>query len=313
MCSQQAHLVSTPNRFESGLKVMDFSTASKRRRLRRGVLASDPPPMRVTSRDTGQLLPTVANLGHCTVDQLCDALASPGARSRLQRRLTLLYQHRWVDKIVSGPTSKDIYSIGPGAPRGVQLLRSMSSSADPLRRIRRVGQIEHVLLINDLRCRIMRAARERRLQLVEWRDQAALARYSREVGVIPDGFFVLRRELDGRTGTAAHFVEAERSPRSPATMLRKYRRLADFFNNGLYARTFGRGSLRVLVVASALTVDAEEAWARRLSLLADKAGLAFGMFCSARRFMDVDADHLFRAEIWLRPGMAGRFALGELE
>lgn len=269
--------------------------------------------MRVTPRDTGQLLPTVANLGHCTVDQLCDSLATPGARSRLQRRLTLLYQHRWVDKIISGPTSKDIYFIGPGAPRGVKLLRSMSSSADPLRRIRRVGQIEHVLLVNDLRCRIMRAARERRLQLVEWRDQAALARYSREVGVIPDGFFVLRRELDGRAGTAAHFVEAERSPRSPATMLRKYRRLADFFTSGLYARTFGRQSLRVLVVTSALTVEAEEAWARRLSLLAENAGLAFGMFCSARRFMAVDADQLFRTEIWLRPGMAGRFTLGELE
>ena len=177
----------------------------------------------------------------------------------------------------------------------------------------RPGQLQHVLLVNDLRCRILRAARERGLELVEWRDQGALARYVHEAGAIPDGYFVLRRQADVRTGTAAHFLEAERSPRERATMLAKYRKLTAFFTSGSYAEIFGRRSLRILVVTSDLNVKAEEAWARRLCKLAEKAGMYFGLFASARRFLAIDPEQLFRERIWLAPGTPELQALGELE
>lgn len=244
----------------------------------------------------------VGELGHCTVTQLTDAVGSPGGRSRIQRRLTLLYQHGYIDKVPGGPTTMDVYSLARKSPfrTGLEALR-------------RSGQMQHVLLINDLRCRIARASRERGMEVVEWRDQAAVSRLTRESGIIPDGFFVLRGEANGRAGSAAHFLEAERSPRERATMLAKYRKLTAFFESGRYTQLFGRKSLRVLVITSSLTVEAEEAWARRLCNLAQKAGMNFGLFASARRFMAEDSDQLFLAPIWRSPSSPDLRGLGEFD
>lgn len=302
MCPLKARDASTGARFGTGRADAEISTASKRSRLQRGVRSSDPPPLRLTRRDVHQLLPMVNELRHCTVTQLTDAVGSPGGRSRIQRRLTLLYQHGYLDKISGGPTTMDVYFLARKSP-----FRALSGAS------RRTGQLQHVLLINDLRCRIARASRERGLELVEWRDQAAIARLTRESGIIPDGFFVLRGQAKGHAGTAAHFLEAERSPRERETMLTKYRKLTAFFESGRYAQLSGRKSLRVLVVTSSLTIEAEEAWARRLCNLAQKAGMNFGLFASARRFMAEDSDRLFLAPIWRSPGSPDLVSLGEFD
>jgi hypothetical protein len=268
--------------------------------------------MRPTARDI-QVVQAVWQLRMCTANQICDLLFSPGGRSRCQRRLTLLYQHRFIEKLPGrAPSSPDVYSVGREAVQGLRLLRTASASRDLLRRTRRVGQLEHVLAVNDVRCRIARAARERGLELPEWRDQGELARFGREIGVIPDGYFVLRRQLEDRVGTAAFGLEVERSPRGPEAMLRKYRRFADFYRSGAYEKAFRRRSLRLLVVVSSVTVAAELSWARRLSVLAKNAGLEFGLFASSRELLSLDPARLFEAAIWVRPAGETRSALGEL-
>jgi hypothetical protein len=290
-----------------------LNTEIKRKGLERWQRADTPPPMRPTARDV-EVVQAVWQLRMCTANQICDLLFSAGGRSRCQRRLTLLYQHRFIEKLPGrAPSSPDVYSVGREAVQGLRLLRAASASRDLLRRTRRVGQLEHVLAVNDVRCRIARAARERGLELPEWRDQGELARFGREFGVIPDAYFVLQREIEGRVGSAAFALEVERSPRGPEAMSRKYRRVVDFYRTGAYERAFHRRSLRVLVVVSSITLDAELSWAWRLAVLAERAGLSFGAFGSSRELLATLPESLFRAPIWFRPHQAERCAIGEID
>jgi len=63
------------------------------------------------------------------------------------------------------------------------------------------------------------------------------------------------------------------------------------------ASAFGRRSLRLLVLAASVSAVAEANWARRLALVAARAGLGFGLFTSYREFMAVEAGPLFAAAI----------------
>jgi hypothetical protein len=149
--------------------------------------------------------------------------------------------------------------------------------------------------------------------VVEWRDQGDLARFGREIGVVPDGYFVLQREVAGRVGTAAFALEVERSPRGPDAMGRKYRRLVEFYRSGAYESAFHRRSLRVLVVVSSISLEAELNWARRLAVLAEKAGLSFGAFGSERELLSTHPASLFLASFWFRPHQSERGAIGEID
>jgi len=159
---------------------------------------------------------------------------------------------------------------------------------DLLRRTRSFGQIEHVLAVNSFRCRQMQTALAHGLEIDDWRDQSALSVLARTVRVVPDGFFILRKSVGGRSISAAFFLEVERSPRDPRVMLEKYSRLKRFHARGEYGRLFGRSSFRLLVATSGFSPESESAWALRLADLALRAGLSAGYFASRRKLLAVD-------------------------
>lgn len=67
--------------------------------------------MLFTRRD-GQILSYVLKMGPVRRDHLQRLFFTPGAASRCQRRLTLLYQNRYLDKLAGQPVNApDVYFI----------------------------------------------------------------------------------------------------------------------------------------------------------------------------------------------------------
>ncbi len=248
-----------------------------------------------------------------TCDQISDLFFGGGARSNCQRRLTMLHEHGFLDKLRPRRVNEsDVYCLTRNSAAGLRLLRSRSATRDPLRRAHQAPQLEHMLAINDVRCRLTRAAAARGAELAGWRGQGEMAWLGGVTGFIPDGFFLLQRRLEAGVLVSACFLEVERSPRGPRSVLRKYGRLRDYYLNGGYDRDFHQRSLRILVVTSHASADAEARWAAVLRDTAEKAGLSFAWFASLRSLLALDPQEVFHAAIWLRPGKDAHEALGEL-
>lgn len=268
--------------------------------------------MAVTVRDEA-IVTAVAGLRYVTLDHIRDLFFSAGARSNCQRRLTLLYNGGFIDKLKGRAASEpDVYCLSREAPAGLKLLRRNGTKRDLLRPASSTPQLQHVLGVNDVYCRLTRACRECGLELTGWRSQADLSTLGNKAGAIPDGFFVVRKRVEGGALTSACMLEMERSPRSPRTMLRKYTRLREFYENGSYERSFGHRTLRCLVVTSQLSIKAEQRWATTLSRLAESAGLSFGWFASLREILATEPAALLEAPIWRRPRADVPVALGAL-
>ncbi len=298
---------------ESRLEVMGSVNVIQRRRKARCERRAGAAPMRVTPRDE-EMVRAIWQMRFATCNQICTLLFSGAARSNCQRRLTLLFDHGYIDKVPArAVNSADVYRISRSAAAGLQLLRRYSAGRDLLRRMRAAPQLDHVLAVNDVHCKLLAGCRACGLELVDWKDQAGLAAMGRQAGFIPDGFFVLQRRLEQGVLTAACWLEVERSARGPRAMLRKYTRLNEFYQSGAYGRTFGHRTLRLLVVTSAETVESERRHAGTLAGLAGRAGLRFGLFSSLRDLLGVEVSDVLRAPIWRVPGGSELRPLGELE
>jgi hypothetical protein len=110
------------------------------------------------------------------------------------------------------------------------------------------GSIQHLLGINEIRVRVLRAAQELGLTLAEWQRSEDLAKPLEVDGLIPDGFFKLQRIVDGQVRTAAFFLELQRANRSKAVMKSKLNRYRRLYDSGRFQDIFGTRALRVLFV-----------------------------------------------------------------
>jgi len=257
------------------------------------------PGFRLTERDK-RIVRSVAEMKYLTCNQVCELYFASGARSNCQRRLTLLTEHRYVDKLPDrGQNEPDVYCVNRKATKAVKLLRQGLIEFKP-QVARPIQQLDHVLLINDVRCRLERVCRSRNVDVSEWHDQADLAPNTRNAGFVPDGFFVLAWTIDGRATSAGFFLEVERSPRSPAAMRAKYAHVVSFVRSGEYERRFQRRSLRLLVATSSTSLDLEREWTRRLASLAGQAALSFARFASHRELLSPAAD-LLSDPLWMKP------------
>ena len=290
---------------------MVLETAIKRQRAKRWERPTAAAAMQLTPRDE-EIVRTVWRLRFVTCDQVNDLFFTEGARSNCQRRLTLLFQNGYLAKLCRAVNEPDVYFLGREAREGLKLLRSRTTSQDLVRRTRSFVQLEHVLAINDVRCRVTRASREIGQEVIDWRDQAELVQPLRSARLVPDGYFVLQKRFEDRSAIAAFMLEVERSPRGPRALLQKYGRLREFYESGAYQRLFERRSLRLLVLTSSVSKEAESVWAGRLSSLAEKVGLTFARFSSQREFLSIRPNMMLESAIWHRPGRPERIALGKL-
>jgi len=268
---------------------------------------------RLTARDRA-LVEAVWKMGYVTCDQLQDRFFTAGAHSNCQRRLRLLVAAKLIERLPGRPASRPaVYFVGSNARAGLRLLRAEFGRLDLRRRRRGRLQIEHLLAVNDLHCRLIRGCREQGYLLVDWRDQAQLAALGRSAGFVPDGFCLIRAPVGDRVAVAPFFLEVERSPRARKAMLAKYQRVAAYVASGAFAAAFGRRSLRLLVLTASVSPAAEGGWARRLAQVAATAGLDFGYFSSLREFMAAGPASLFTADLWWRADPTpGRQALGAI-
>jgi hypothetical protein len=277
--------------------------AIKRERKKRWERGA-PVPMQVTARDEA-IVRLVVELGFATKTQVADVLFGSTTSSNCQRRLTLLVRNGYLDKLPGrGASEPDVYRVTKRTTKGSLLIGGVEA------RRRAKGQLEHVLAVNDLHCRMLRACGRRGWVVVEWRTQAELADWAKEGGFVPDAFCqVALRERD-REGLSAMLLEVERSPRSTSSIEKKYRLIADFVRSGAYERRTGRRSLRVLVVVYGTDIGQERAWARRLCGLAERAGLSFGWYAGGSDLLQHPSE-LFAARVWLRPGKPDLWSLDD--
>ncbi len=204
-------------------------------------------PMLLTERDQ-RIVHWIHGAELATREHVQQLFFRHGSRSLCQRRLTLLYRNRYIEKLPNRALSApDVYRVSRHCTNGVRLLRAMIPE-EPLQ----LGQVkartvEHTLDIASFRIAVIRACERAGFQLLHWRSAAELARMMGTAGVIPDAYLQIERPTPDGPRRSSFFVEIQRSAQSQQALEEKCRRYGAYYYGGEYARAFGTRALRVLV------------------------------------------------------------------
>src|SRR5205823_8699894 len=133
-----------------------------------------------------------------TAKQIQIALFPLKHDSRCQLRLTLLRRNQFVDimpnRLVNQPA---IYCISRKCRSSFNLLREYWGDETIRSYMIAPGSIIHLLAINEIRVRVIRACNELGFSLVEWSRSEDLAPLLQNQGIIPDAYFKIQRMVDG--------------------------------------------------------------------------------------------------------------------
>lgn len=276
---------------------------SKRQPLPRYGRVPHPPGFRLTERDVRILEAIHVYDGILSFSQIQRLFFS--GRSQAERRMMLLYQHKFVNR----PSYEQrrllpemIYWLDR---RGAELVASQVGSAwgdFAWRKEPRWFQVEHDLAVNDFRIALLEACRKDPDVVLEtwipesefwvYPDQVSYKYNEQEIkrNIRPDGFFVLT--------TSGHrfryLLEIDRSTEDNPRFLReKVLPGLAYIRSKAYETRFGHRSGRWLVVTTG---------ERRLRNMLQQArrGDAKGLFYFTT-FDQVNAQTLLHTPIWLRP------------
>jgi hypothetical protein len=204
--------------------------------------------MRLTKRDQ-QLIQLICSCRLLTAKQIQIALFPLKHDSRCQLRLTLLRRNHYIDimpnMLVNQPA---IYCISRKCRNSFNLLREYWDDETIRSYMIAPGSIQHLLGINEIRTRILRACSELKFKLLEWHRSEELAPVLKDDGIVPDGYFKIQRLVDGEPRTGAFFLELQRSDRSRQILKSKIERYARLYDSGKYQKIFNTRALRVLFV-----------------------------------------------------------------
>ena len=121
--------------------------------------------------------------------QLQQMFFSAGARSRCQRRLTLLYRNRYLDKLPGRLVNEpDVYHVSGRCVRGLRLLRTLSPGDAVGPRLIRPGLVPHTLDVASCRVAIVRACQPSGHQLCLWAGEQHLASRVQPLGLLPENW-----------------------------------------------------------------------------------------------------------------------------
>jgi hypothetical protein len=267
--------------------------------------------MQFTERD-GQVVTDLLQIGPLRADHIQQLRFTKGGASRCQRRLTLLYRNRYIDKLPDQPVNApDTYFISRNCSKGMRYLEQRFGVETVARRLRTPGKVEHSLMINECRIALVLGVRAAGFDLVEWKDEIDLAWMGAEVGFVPDAYFKIRRNLLDGPKTAAFFFEAERTARSNSAVDRRLDVYWNYLRSGRYEAKFGTRALRVLTV---LATNENQRPMRRLIALAKRAeaaGATFFRFTTMEEFRGLPPEVELFAPIWRCPGEARSMPLFE--
>lgn len=261
--------------------------------------------MRLTERDR-HINDLVLHARALTDDQVRVALFPPGAASRCQLRLTLLYRNHFLDRLPRKSVNEPaVYLLTRRSVNGNRLMRERWGEQEFRRHMTRLGSVGHLLAVNDIRVRVERACRDLGWELVEWRPPEELAPITRAEGVIPDAYFRVRRTVDGEPKTASFLLELERAAKRSVVLADKLKRYHDLYRYGRYEQLFGIRAMRLLVVFAA---EAGSGPDRRIATgldLARRADATFARFAELGHIKGARATDCLTAPLWRSPRHQG--------
>jgi hypothetical protein len=217
--------------------------------------------MQLTERDV-RILRLVADFRYMTREQVEKLEFSPTTISYCKRRLSLLFHNGYLERRflplrgVFG-AARAYYVLdqrGTGVLMTLLALTRAELDWRPRDGRREPLYMEHTLRINDMRVLLILAARRAALEL-RWIDERELKRRARDhrvpdplhlnerITIIPDGYFTL-----GNRWSFA--LELDRGTVEEVPFKRKVRGYGEWKTSGLYTRSFGTSSLRVLFVVA---------------------------------------------------------------
>ena len=277
---------------------------------RRGHARAASSSMRLTERDA-RVVELVLHTQALTQKQIQIAEFSDGGDSRCQRRLTLLVQRTYLAtlprKTVIEPA---VYVLNRRSVEGNRLLRERLGEAEYERQKGRLGALGHLLSVNEMRVRAIRACGDLGWSLRIWQRPEELAPLLKGFSLIPDAYFQVERQVDGQPRTAAYFLELERASKSVEVLRSKLRRYGELYYGGRYEEIFGTRALRVLVVFAADGGASVEA--RRVEAGVEEArrlGVTNARFASLAKIRALPPVAVLTEPIWREPGGTGEVAL----
>lgn len=267
---------------------------------------------RLTARDI-EIVQLVHRYGAVRADQVQRVLFSPGAASRCQLRLTYLVQARYLDRLlrlrVNDPA---IYVLTRRSTAGNWLLRARLGDA-AIRRRPRLGPLDHLLAVNDVRASLERACRDLGWTLRTWQQPEELAPLLESERLIPDGYCQIERLVDGQTRTSAFFLEVERVAKSREVLRSKLERYGALYYSGGYQERFGLRALRLLVVIADPYPSAQRPRAVSGCAEADRLGVTFARFAALADMVAGSSVDAVTRPIWLAPGKTEKYSLFLIE
>jgi len=259
--------------------------------------------MVLTERDK-KIVAWVNTTGVTTRQQVQTLLFDPGSRSRCQRRLTLLFRNRYLDRLARrGAAVPDVYCLSRRSMNGIRLLRASGVDVSRLRPPSS-ARLQHVLDIVSCRVQITRGCADAGMQLLNWLGERDLVDLIATEGILPDAYFrVARNDTSGNEKKSSFFLEVERSGKSDRAIREKFRRLGSFYYDGRFLDRFDGKSLRVLFLVAA---DYGIEPGRRIERLVELAGavrVTFLRFATLNEFLDASAQEALTTPIWRQPGV----------
>ncbi len=255
----------------------------------------------LTPRDR-QMIRWVHDARAATREQLQRLFFSAASKSRCQHRLTVLYRHRFLDKLPRRSASEpDVYYMSRRAFRGLRELRGAGLSDAAPTRLAPL-RVPHILAISSCRAALTAACDPAGYQLDFWIDEMAIAPYTEAFGFIPDGYFQIRRSTNEGERRAAFFLEVERSGKSKRALTDRFAKYARFYYDGHYERLFGTKALRTLfLIASDYGMNPMQ-HIETCVRLCEKAGATFFRFAALDDVLQLSGTDLLLSPTWRQPG-----------
>ena len=210
-------------------------------------------PLKLQPRDI-TLLRDVWEFRFLNTEQLLSL--HEGGQRNLKQRLSLLYQHGYLDRPVIQKTARlvsshIVYSLGR---KGAETLAKNAEEREGiLRRVREnvhtLPLIAHSLMISQFRVCLMLALKSQSdIKLTRWAQgndlKSALARRGANPSLVPDAFFILE--------TATHkypcFLEADRATMTQERFVSKLRMYWRHNREQQFKETLGVSHFRVLTI-----------------------------------------------------------------
>lgn len=284
---------------------METTQGLKDKPARRGGdagLSDKPERVVLTPRDR-ELVRWVYVAKLATREQLQQIFFSTGGRSRCQHRLTLLYRHRFLDKLPGRlVNSPDVYYLSRRATKGLRLLRALHPEETVRPYTVHRQMVQHTLDIASCHIALQEACEASGYRLVTWLTEGKLARQMGNSGLMPDAYCQIERPTDDGSKRACFFLEVERSVKAERAQAEKFRRYGAFYYEGGYEAVFGTRALRVLVLVGSDYGIQPAGYIGKLAALATKLGTTMVRFAPLETFLTEEPEELFCAPIWRQPG-----------